>query len=393
MNDQLLRNDGGAWQAPPVAPPDLAAALERSRQRRGKLTSGGVLVGLVAVAAAAALLRPVNIVPAVPADTPTPTPPPATAASPSGPQPLPAAGLLQPGSYVLEPESPAAAYSSVELTVPDGWWVVNGRVGRNLGTPAEVSVSFWNPLGAYADGCSWESSEVMRYLPGETGWFAHFPREASEPTNVTLGGLPAIRVELRVSDDLDATACDRGEYRSWYGWDGRTETNHAAGQTDVAYVIDADGVGLLVDAVSRPGSSTQDVAELTAVLDSLVIAPADGATGARLARAALAHLPLGGALPTVEAGSAVQTTLGEARRALASGELGAGAADTKVWLIQVTGSFDCSTCPRPAGDKGPTGTVFSVVLDRALEREYGVALANAGAELAALGEVTGLRLR
>lgn len=391
MNDQLLREDGRTWQAPPVAPPDLQAALVRSRERRSRLASGGVLVALVALAAGAVLMRPTGIVPAVPAQTPTP--PTMTTPATSGPQPLPSSGPIEPGTYVLEPSFPAAAASSVELTVPEGWAVEDGRVGRNLGTPAEVSVSFWTPLGAYADGCSWESAEVMRYLPGETGWFAHFPREASEPTNVTLGGRPAIRVELRVSDDLDPAACDRGEYRSWYDWDGRAATHHAAGQTDVAYVLDADGVGLLVDAASRPGSSAQDLAELAAVLDSLVIAPADDATQARLARAALAHLPLGGALPAVESGRAVQTTLGDARRALASGELGAGAADTEVWLIQVSGSVDCSTCPRPAGDPGPTGTVFSVVLDRALTREYGVALASTPADLATLGEVTAFRLR
>ncbi len=386
MNDQLLREDGGAWQAPPVAPPDLGRALARSRERRTRLGSGALLVGLVAVAAGAVLFRPANLLPAVPAETPTPTP--SVTAPPTGPRPLPPDGPLAAGTYLVDATSQAAGYTTIELTVPDGWAVADGRVGRDLGGPAEVSVSFWNPLGAYADGCAWRSSEVIRYQPGETGWFAHFPRQASDADQVSLGGRPALRVELSVSDQLDPAACDDGEYRSWYEWSGTANTNHAAGQTDAAYVIDADGVGVVVDAVSRPDSGAAALAQLAVVLDSLVIEPADPALPARLARAALAHLPLGGQTPTAESGRAVPTTLGRAREALASGILGAGAADTEVWLVQVTGRFDCSTCPRPAGEDGPTGAVLSVVLDRELRREYGVALANRPADLADLGEVT-----
>lgn len=390
MNDQLLRQDGGSWQAPPVAPPDLDRALARSRERRTRLASAAALVAVVAVAAGVAMLRPANLIPAVPAETPTPTASPSPA--PTGPLPLPAGGPLAAGTYLLEATWPAAGYSTIRLTVPDGWAVEDGRVGTDLGNPGEVSVSFWNPLGAYADGCYWRAAEVMRYLPGETGWFAHFPREASDPSQVSLGGRTALRVELSVTSDLDPTGCDDGEYRSWYEWSGRVDTNHAAGQTDVTYVIDADGVGLVVDAVSRPGSTTDDLAELAAVLDSLVIDPAAATPESRLARAALANIPLGGALPMVTGGRAVETTLGEARRVLASGELGAGASDTPVWLIQVDGRFDCSTCPRPEGDAGPTGTVFTVVLDRSLAKEYGLALANAPADLARLGKVTGFAL-
>ncbi|MEN0072285.1 MAG: hypothetical protein AAGC63_15005, partial [Propionicimonas sp.] len=270
--ETLLRADSRTWQAPPVAAPDLEAAISRSRERRSRLTAAAALVALVALAAGVSGVLAAGRVPAVPAATPAPSAPATAAPAPTGAAgtitDLPAGGGLS-GSYRWRAASLVDGYRAITFTVPTGWEVAQGFVGTGLGEPGEVAVSFWTPLGAYADGCGWRDREVMRYIPGSTGWFAHFAREASDPVEVTLGGRPALRVELSSSPDLDPTACDDGEYRSWYDWSGRVDTNHAAGQTDVAYLVTLGDAPLVVNASFRPRSSQADRAALDAVLASL----------------------------------------------------------------------------------------------------------------------------
>ncbi|MDQ7992498.1 MAG: hypothetical protein AAGC63_08005, partial [Propionicimonas sp.] len=112
----------------------------------------------------------------------------------------------------------------------------------------------------------------------------------------------------------------------------------------------------------------------------------------RLARASVAHIPLAATLPNVIGGTAVRTTLGDARRLLGAGELGAGAGGTPVWLVQLTGRFECSTCSRPAGFDRPVGGVLSLVLDADLSGELGIALADAAVDLSGVGEVVAFPL-
>lgn len=80
--DDLLRQDARSWRTPPVAPPDVRAALDHHRTRRNRLLAAGALVAVVALAAGAGVLlnRPGSSMPAVPdpmatlAPSPSPTP-------------------------------------------------------------------------------------------------------------------------------------------------------------------------------------------------------------------------------------------------------------------------------------------------------------------------------
>ena len=83
-----------------------------------------------------------------------------------------------------------------------------------------------------------------------------------------------MRIELSISADLDIAACDDGEYRTWTeagGSSDRANSHHTAGQIDVVYFVDVDRNALFIDASHRPGASQEDLAELQAILDSMIV--------------------------------------------------------------------------------------------------------------------------
>ena len=227
--------------------------------------------------------------------TPTPLP----VATPGE---LPATGALKPGRYVyVNPyvdQDPihfnctrgCPDYRSITFTVPNGWSVADGLVAKHRDGPNEVALSFWAPDWVYSDPCHWEATPVVEgqdfgpFTPSGQGAGAHgmnklanqAGRRGSAATEVTFGRQPSASVfllELSVPADLDISRCDGGEYRSWTVWQApeRANSHHAAGQVDDIYFVDVDRHALLIDASHRSQASVQDMAELQAVLDSIVI--------------------------------------------------------------------------------------------------------------------------
>ena len=169
--------------------------------------------------------------------------------------------------------------------MPAGWATVDGLIFKHLDQPTEVAFSAWTPGDIHLDPCRWQTSEVdpdtsaHTHVNGEAVLDDQYPllnqvgRSATAPTNVTLGGQPALRIELSISADLDSASCDQGELRSWTKWDipGGANSHHAAGQVDVVYFVDVDRRTLFIDASHMPGASAADLAELDAILDSMFI--------------------------------------------------------------------------------------------------------------------------
>ena len=63
------------------------------------------------------------------------------------------------------------------------------------------------------------------------------------------------------------------EYRSWteFGVPDGANSHHAAGQIVVIYLVFGDRHPLLIDASHMPAATPDDLAELQAILDSIVI--------------------------------------------------------------------------------------------------------------------------
>jgi len=208
---------------------------------------------------------------------PTTTPSPPAVATPSTtPRPL-AVGELDPGSYLVSREDWTPVPFS--FTVRAGW--ANNAAGfitKHADGPAEVMLTPWLVTHIYADACNWRGTlfevgatadDLAAALAAQLG------RDVSGPTDVTIGGYPAKRVELSVPAELDVGTCDDGQVRSWpssasdesSGWIGRP------GQTDVVYVVDAGDERILIGSTRGQGAADEDVAELEGVIASIRIRP------------------------------------------------------------------------------------------------------------------------
>lgn len=150
--DELLTDDGRAWQAPPAADPDLTAALARSAARRGRVGAGATLVVLVALAAGGALFFKGAPIPATPAPMATQTTPITPAQTPD----------------VTAPPSPAP-------TADDP------AVGRSLHTPPTRQ--------ELADVV--HDNAVRRGIPAKVGAVQTTLKDATTLIGIEVGGWPA----------------------------------------------------------------------------------------------------------------------------------------------------------------------------------------------------------
>jgi hypothetical protein len=215
------------------------------------------------------------------------------------PAPRPSAGDLAAGSYSLanpyvdgDPirscNRACADYQRITLTLPAGWATADGLIYKHLNQPDEVAFSVWTPDEVYDDPCHWQGSTLspldlvnhthdasgIVFLGDRRGGLAHQAGlDVSDLTQLMIGGVLALKIELSVPAQLDLATCDRGEYRSWTEWDvvGGANSHHAPGQLDVVYEVDVDRMSLVIDASHMPGASASDVAELDAILGSMFI--------------------------------------------------------------------------------------------------------------------------
>jgi hypothetical protein len=198
-------------------------------------------------------------------------------------------------THVLKNPNPEASdFYTVEYTTPPGWETGDVYIGKNLGQPGEVAISFWAPPGAYSDPCRrttdlspmdlmdhthTDGGELILMMYPQIGLSAQDGRAATEARSLIVddpsedGGTIALRLELTVPADLDLASCDDGVYVAWPGTRAgdRANDNHVAGQTDIIYLVDVDLGPLVIDASFRPESSPEDVEELYAVLGSIVM--------------------------------------------------------------------------------------------------------------------------
>lgn len=225
---------------------------------------------------------------------------------------LPAAGVIAPGTYfmanpyvlgdpVLSCAVGCAAYSRIVFTLPAGWSTSHGLVYKHLSQPDEVAFSAWTVDMVYDDPCHWQRSSLsgldVRNVPHAangaivlgpyTGGLAHQALRGPLPRALTaltlgssLGGVSgsvfALRIDLSVPAKLDISTCDKRQFRSWTVWEVADGANshHAPGQRDTVYQVDVDRRPLVIDVSHMPAASAADLAQLNAIVASMII---DGA--------------------------------------------------------------------------------------------------------------------
>ncbi len=202
------------------------------------------------------------------------------------PTPLAEPGALAPGTYF----GPLGS-GLWTVTVPDGWeWLydilwadLDGRADyRQVGGPGEIALGWWEVENVFADPCHWQGSllgpPVGPTVDDLANAFAAQVGRAGSTTDVMLGGYPAQKVELSTPADLDVTTCDEGVYREFLSpggslsvAPGAEETPNVGGQVDVLYILDVDGTRSVLRTWHRPDASAQHLADLEAMLGSVVI--------------------------------------------------------------------------------------------------------------------------
>jgi hypothetical protein len=190
------------------------------------------------------------------------------------PQPL-SDGPLDAGTVVA---TGFGASESITTTfvVPEGW---EGFVGVAVlpvsGTeePDGMGIVFGEVNeGLYSDPCHGHSGpgdvsvgptaeDLANALGEQTAY------EATEPTDVTLGGYSGKRMDLQLPPDVDS--CDGAEFLPWPG------SIFAQGPDNRwrLWILDVEGDRLVVMSTSFPGTPADDLAEQQAIIDSIVIEP------------------------------------------------------------------------------------------------------------------------
>ncbi len=208
--------------------------------------------------------------------SPTPSPVPSPTPTPIA---LPASGPLQPGTYTIDDRKFTQATHFI-FTVPAGWTNTDPFIVKEGGQPGEVGLTTWVVSHVYSDSCQHTTDTLVNVgtSPDKlvSTLVALKNRVVSQPTDVTIGGFPAKRLELSLPAGLDMSTCTFGAIKNWPDT-GPDESGGLCcggpGFVDVVYVININGKPLAVVARHLPGSSPQDLAELQSIVDSIQIDP------------------------------------------------------------------------------------------------------------------------
>jgi len=195
-------------------------------------------------------------------------------------EPVPAlsAGGVDPGRYVFSSSDPAFdASHRITIDVVDGYESCDGAaVLTDGGSVSTLAVS-----AVWADPCQWEGSLLDRSAIASTdGVVTALASQAglrvSTPTATTVDGLDATYMERRVPARIDTDTCDwgdnGGEFRVYRSPEFGARILQS-GQRQLLWIVDVDGVPLVIDATHNPVTSAEVRGELLQMVESIQIEP------------------------------------------------------------------------------------------------------------------------
>jgi hypothetical protein len=187
--------------------------------------------------------------------------------------PLPS-GSVEPGRYVF---SDATVQLTIE--VPDGYSSVGSAAVLKDGF-TQTSVSTLAISDVYAHPCRWQGGALVdpSKISSTDGVVAALASQqglrVSARTDVTVDGHAATYLERRVPNGTDVSDCDLGEFHVYSSpdWGDRWLAN---GQLQRLWIVDVDGVPLVIDASVLPGTSSEVREELQQIVESIQIDPVE----------------------------------------------------------------------------------------------------------------------
>jgi hypothetical protein len=271
--DRLLGADISHAAAEASESPDFTTIEQRGRQRRRT----HVLVTTAAAAAVTALVVTGGSL-VIGADRMPPTSPglasPTLRTMPTGDGARDQS--VEPGTYRV----PRSAWSSVDfrVTFPEGWTVQYGHI-YHRGPDEELSLEAAVVEEVFTDACR-EPATVEPVGPRVRDLVAALRTQpgtaAGQPVRTTLGGHPAVRVDLSVPEGLDLQTCRLADdgHRGLQVWYSEAADNYLVltpGTVTSVYVLDVDGTRQVFVAQNRAPDSRESRVELRSVLDTIQV--------------------------------------------------------------------------------------------------------------------------
>jgi hypothetical protein len=170
----------------------------------------------------------------------------------------------------------------ITFTVPAGWystWAIE-KVDTDATTTGDqhVDITFGTVTDSYRDPCRWSTTAIDPQL-GPTvqdlvdALGAQVGRNTTRGTPVTLDGHAGQRLGFDWPADIDPATCDFGEYRAWTAGGGSPPQDasraNTMGRHSVVWIVDVDGLRVVVEAVQPIGISAAVEAEVQAIVDSI----------------------------------------------------------------------------------------------------------------------------
>jgi hypothetical protein len=193
----------------------------------------------------------------------------------------PDGGDLAPGTYLFDDLQLSPV--PFTFTVPAGWTSLAGSFFGTVGFEGQsrtlnVQMAPWIVHNLSADLCQWQDNDLQPPVGDSAedlaeALVAQAGKDAVGPTDVTIGGYPAKKVELVMPRDLAIAECDDGKVARWSRFaDGYPHT-YGAEQRNVMYIIDTPAGRLVIDTSILPQASSAERAELEQVIDSIDFTP------------------------------------------------------------------------------------------------------------------------
>ena len=253
---------------------DRQLSRQRARTRNRKL-SAVALVAVIALVGFVAVVRAMDEgAEERPADRPTDR-----IVNP-GADPIPSlpGGSVEPGRYVFSSGDPALdATYEITIDVSDRYSsagdgaVLKEGFGQTSVTTAAIG-------DVYVDPCRWQEGRLVNRsaISSTDGMAAALASQGglgvSAPTAVMVDGFAGTYLERRVPDGTDFRDCDHGEFHVYRMGGGDRWLTHGV-QLQRLWILDIDGIPLVIDATIQHRTSPQIQTELEEMVASIQIDP------------------------------------------------------------------------------------------------------------------------
>ncbi len=300
--ERLIRTflDDGPDELPDHSYDAVRAHIDQTRQRvvigpwREPRMSNFARIGIAAAAVLAIAVIGVNILPkpdgfggpvATPTPSPSPTVQPTATVSPSNAartyETTPFAPTAEIGTICFDPPQPGCSESPeddsirVTYTFPDGWAIAPFNsiwlASEHNSGPAGAGVIALRGGWLHSDPCHTNPPPVPDIPTGTTvddfaNALAEHPLlEVTDPVDVTLAGYDGKYVDLQTPSDI--SGC-----RAYFPWEPAIFAQ-GPGHRWHLWILDVDGVRVVIQATDYAGTAPERQAELRAIVDSIVIEP------------------------------------------------------------------------------------------------------------------------